>query len=262
MSRSLEITEISAEEEQAELEKLCTVLKAMRLSSMAEELKKQAEDPNADLKSFMERISAVIMSEWNTRSTKKFQRLLKKSHLKYPGAYFDESVNDPKRNLDTDTMSRITGSTAWVDGGRNLLITGLCGSGKTFWACALGVLMMHQNKSVRYAKSSLLMNEIARTQTLRDPVAFHKELESLCNVDLLIIDDFGLMQLDIDMCRNLFEILDGREGRKSTVVISQLPVKDWYDLFKDSTYADACLDRLTSRAFRLEFNGIDMRKEV
>ena len=37
------------------------------------------------------------------------------------------------------------------------------------------------------------------------------------------------MELDIEKCRDIFEILDGREGRKSTVVISQLPVKEWYE---------------------------------
>ena len=45
-------------------------------------------------------------------------------------------------------------------------------------------------------------------------------------------------------CRHLFEILDSREERKSAVFISQIPVKEWYDLFKDCTYADACLDRV------------------
>ena len=38
-------------------------------------------------------------------------------------------------------------------------------------------------------------------------------------------------------CRHLFEILDSREERKSAVFISQIPVKEWYDLFKDCTYS-------------------------
>ena len=78
-------------------------------------------------------------------------------------------------------------------------------------------------------------------------------------LDLLVLDDFGLMPLDPNMCRNLLELIDSREGRKSTIVISQLPVKDWFGIFKDNTYADACLDRLVSKAYRLEFNGKNMR---
>ena len=86
-----------------------------------------------------------------------------------------------------------------------------------------------------------------------------KLIEEFSTVDLLIIDDFGLMELDINKCRDLFTILDGREGRKSTIVVSQLPVSEWYSLFKNSTYADACLDRLLHRAYRLNFQGESLR---
>ena len=54
--------------------------------------------------------------------------------------------------------------------------------------------------------------------------------------------EYSLMDLDVEKSRHLFEILDSRESRKSTVIVSQIPVKEWYDLFKDCTYADACLD--------------------
>lgn len=71
-----------------------------------------------------------------------------------------------------------------------------------------------------------------------------------------MIDDFGLMDLDLDKCRDLFEVLDTRDGRKSTVVISQ------FDMFADNTYADACLTRITDKhhTYRLEMNGINMRE--
>ena len=77
-----------------------------------------------------------------------------------------------------------------------------------------------------------------------------------------MIDDFGLMDLDLDKCRDLFEVLDTRDGRKSTVVISQFPVSTWFDMSADNTYADACLTRITDKhhTYRLEMNGINMRE--
>ena len=65
--------------------------------------------------------------------------------------------------------------------------------------------------------------------------------------DLMVIDDFGLMDLDIEKCRDLFEIIESRDCRKATIIISQIPVSGWYQLFGDSTYADACLSRMTSK---------------
>ena len=38
-------------------------------------------------------------------------------------------------------------------------------------------------------------------------------LNKLTKLDLLVIDDFGLMDLDLDKCRDLFEVIDGRDGR-------------------------------------------------
>ena len=56
------------------------------------------------------------------------------------------------------------------------------------------------------------------------------------------------------------KLMKTRDTKKSTMVVSQLPTAKWYELFKDDTYADACLSRLTSKALRLECNGRDMRQ--
>ena len=84
-------------------------------------------------------------------------------------------------------------------------------------------------------------------------------INNMARLDLLVIDDFGLMDLDLDKCRDFFEVIDSRDNLKSTIIVSQLPVKSWYDLFVDNTYADACLDRIIHKAFRLELNGKNMR---
>ena len=85
-------------------------------------------------------------------------------------------------------------------------------------------------------------------------------VNQMASYDLLVIDDFGLMELDMDKCRDLFEIIETRDSKKPTMIVSQLPVAKWWDLFKDNTYADGCLSRMTAKAYRLECNCRDMRK--
>ncbi|WP_102343289.1 ATP-binding protein [Galactobacillus timonensis] len=115
---------------------------------------------------------------------------------------------------------------------------------------------LRQFKTVRYVKTSNILYEIEKADLNNQHLEY---ITSASQLDLLVLDDFGLMPLDPNVCRNLFELIDSREGRKSTIVISQLPLKDWFGIFKDNTYADACLDRLVSKAYRLEFNGKNMR---
>ena len=90
---------------------------------------------------------------------------------------------------------------------------------------------------------------------------YYEYSNKMAGYDLLVIDDFGLMDLNLDKCRDLFEIIEARDCRKSTVIISQMPVANWYQLFGDNTYADACLSRMTSKAYRLDFPGRDRRVE-
>lgn len=49
----------------------------------------------------------------------------------------------------------------------------------------------------------------------------------MSSYDLLVIDDFGLMELDLEKFRDLFEIIDTRDSRKATMIVSQLPVANW-----------------------------------
>ena len=66
-------------------------LKQMRLSGMAEELERQFSDPNTDLMCGDERIIRLIRAEMELRHTKKLNRLVKKSNIRYPQASIDST---------------------------------------------------------------------------------------------------------------------------------------------------------------------------
>ena len=60
---------------------------------------------------------------------------------------------------------------------------------------------------------------------------------------------------------SIWELIEDRHGRKSTIIASQLPVKNWYDILaKNPTIADAILDRVVKSAYRIELTGVSMRK--
>ena len=130
------------------------------------------------------------------------------------------------------------------------------GSGKSYLANALAISALRQFKTAKYCKASHLIDELNRAEAMD---CYRETLAQLVSYDLLVIDDFGLMQLDLNKCRNLFEVLECRDPGKSTMVVSQFPVKSWYDLFQEHTYADACLNRMLNNAYRLEMNGKNMR---
>ncbi|MCD7994424.1 MAG: ATP-binding protein [Clostridia bacterium] len=234
---------------------ICSKLKNMRFSGMAQELENLFSDPNADLLPFREKVSRLVDAEWELRYTKKLNRFIKKASLKYPSADLDDTIYDPERQLNGRMIEELA-KCSWIEQGRNLMITGQTGSGKSYIANALCICALRQFKAVRYIRASHMIDELNKAETLG---TYREYFAQVASYDLLAIDDFGLMQLDLNKCRNLFEVLESRDPHKSTMVISQFPVKSWYDLFQEHTYADACLTRLLNSAYRLEMNGKNMR---
>lgn len=90
--------------------------------------------------------------------------------------------------------------------------------------------------------------------------SYLRELTRLEKTDLLIIDDFGLQPIEGSNRMMLMEVIEDRHGKHSTLVASQLPQEKWYELFDDSTIADAILDRLTHNAHKIALKGESMRK--
>ena len=59
---------------------------------------------------------------------------------------------------------------------------------------------------------------------------------------------------------DLYEILEDRYGRHSTILTSQIPVDKWHAVIGDPTYADAILDRLVHNAYRIDLTGDSLRR--
>lgn len=87
-----------------------------------------------------------------------------------------------------------------------------------------------------------------------------KELRRIEKTDVLILEDFCMHPFDAGSRMSLMDIIEDRYGKKTTILTSQVPVKNWYDLIGDKTVADAVLDRLVLNALRIELHGASLRK--
>lgn len=139
-----------------------------------------------------------------------------------------------------------------------MLITGPCGVGKSFLACALAHAACRADYTVRCFRLPRLIDELTRYHAMQNRSAF---LKQLAKADLLVLDDFGLTALSEQTRRDLLEILDDRYDKRSTLVTSQLPVDQWHAWLADPTLADAILDRLVHNSYRLTLKGESMRKQ-
>ncbi len=146
----------------------------------------------------------------------------------------------------------------WFKQHQHVLLIGPTGIGKSYLACALARAVIEHKKSVRYLRLPRLGEELA---TLQAQGRISHWLKALGRIDLLILDDFGLVPMSANHQPLLLELLEDRQQRGSVLVTSQLPIKLWHGQFQDPTLADAILDRLVHNAELIELTGESMRKK-
>jgi DNA replication protein DnaC len=146
----------------------------------------------------------------------------------------------------------------------DLVITGKSGTGKSHILQALALRACQQQMSVRYARCVDLLDDLYAG--LADD-SYPQRLKRWAAVDLLAIDDVGLGQVkkredEPTAAHALFNLIDRRHGRVSTVFTSNIKLSAWGRYLGDATLAVAILDRLTMRALRLDIDGPSYRQHL
>ncbi len=133
----------------------------------------------------------------------------------------------------------------FIDQGRNVLLLGRPGTGKTHISVSYGVLAAQRGYSVRFYKASVLLADLYAT--LADGTT-DRLVRKLARLDLLIIDDLRHVPVRPEYATLLFDLVEARHLRRSTVVSSNLSVKAWGKLLGNPALTASMVDRLMEQA--------------
>ena len=230
-------------------------LRGLGLTAMADAFLDLRNHSAADDLSREDWLGLLIDREVTARENKRLGRRLNVARLRQNAAIEDADLRTP-RGLDRSLFQTLT-TGGWIRDSQHLLIGGPTGTGKSWLACALGHKACCDGFSVFYRRAPRLFADLA---TARGEGRLARLMKSLERTRLLIIDDWGPEPLNAEQRRDLLEIVDDREGKRSLLITSQVPVARWHDIIADPTLADAILDRVIHRAHRIELKGESLRK--
>ena len=231
-------------------------LNRLRLHGMSRTWQALMETRRQHELSLSEGLELLLQAEEQERTNSRFERLRKNARFRYQ-ASVEELTMDASRGMDKSLISALaTGE--YLSKGESVLITGATGCGKSFLVSALGHQACAQGYKVAYYNMQKLL---LKTKISRIEGTIVKFFENLAKADLLILDDFGLTHLEQQQQLDLMEMIEDRHGKSSTMIASQLPVANWYDIIGEETIADAILDRLVHTSYRIEFKGESLRKK-
>jgi DNA replication protein DnaC len=231
-------------------------LKALGLDAMAAAWLEQQQRPDVVALGFDERFGLLVDTEQTYRENKRLDRRLKEAKLRLAQACVEDIDYPVRRELDRAVIRQLA-TCRWIDEHLNVLVTGLAGTGKTYVACALAQQACRRGYRTIYRRASRLYQELALAHA---DGSWARVLAKIARVDLLVVDDFALGPIREQERQDLLEVLEDRQGLRSTIVTSQVPVKDWHDYLGEPTVADAILERLVHAAHRIALKGPSRRK--
>ena len=230
-------------------------MRQMRLLGMYNAFKISMERFKTESMTTDQFVAWLVSNEWDDRCNRMIERLIKQASFRYK-ASLEEVDYSLERGLERNLLERLA-ELSFVKESRDLFITGSSGTGKSYIATALGYRACQKGMKVLYANTARLMGQLKMAKAKGTIL---QELKKIERADLLVLDDFGIQPFDAGGRMNLMDIVEDRHGKKSTLITSQVPVKDWYDIIGEKTIADAVLDRIVHQAIRIELHGDSIRK--
>lgn len=228
--------------------------KELKLPIIRRDLEAYVEEALQKDSSYEEFLGLLLQKECDARQeTSRYNRvrLAQFTHKKY---LEDLSVVDLPE--DAQKKLKLLKTLEFIKEGRNVILAGNPGTGKSHMATGLGYKACMEGYKVWFTTVPLLVNRIKECRAEQTLCAFQNRFEKY---DLVIADEMGYISFDKEGAELLFTHLSLRAGRKSTIITTNLSFERWGEIFQDPVMTAAMIDRLTHQSYIVNMNGNSYR---
>jgi DNA replication protein DnaC len=195
-------------------------------------------------------LDVLVREQLRIERQDRARRALKRSAI-FPLTTLDAYDFDHPEQIDRDLVLRAA-SLDFVEKRTNCVLVGPSGVGKTHLANAIGQLACLRGYRVRFVLAVDLVNDLIAAQTRNTLV---RRLANWSIFDLLIVDELGYLSFDARGADLLYQVFNKRYQRASTIVTTNLPFKDWGNLFHNAAAASAIAERLVHNGILIRISG-------
>jgi DNA replication protein DnaC len=240
------------------LEQTVDKLYQMKLFGMAHSLKERLDKKEHTEISVTDFIGFIVDDEWTHRENNRLSSRLKGARFKDKSACLEDWDHHQPRGLKKSLFMELAQG-RWIEKSENLIITGPCGSGKSYLAQALGQNACRKGFTVLY----LWLPKVAALFTrARAEGSLASLIRKIAKTKLLILDDWGLVPLPELERHALLEIVEDRYSIASTILTSQLATADWHSYLGGGNLADSVCDRLIHNAHRVNLHSEESARKT
>lgn len=136
--------------------------------------------------------------------------------------------------------------------GRNIILYGSTGTGKTMLSTLIGIAACNADVPVKFYRTAGLINLFSESQAKGTLTALKKRLNS---AQILILDEFGYVPYDRTGAQLLFDYLSEIHEQKSVILNTNLEFSQWVNVLYDERMTTALIGRLTHHVELILFPG-------
>lgn len=144
----------------------------------------------------------------------------------------------------------------FLDEHKNVVLVAPQGLGKTMIAQNIAHTAALAGHSVRFVNTSDLLLDLAAQDSAR---ALDRRLRYWSNIPLLVLDELGYLSYDNRNADLLFQVVSRRYEKRSLVLTTNLPFKEWPTVFPNSACTTALIDRIVHHAEVIRIKGKSYR---
>lgn len=227
----------------------------LRLSGIKESIDYRLQEAIKDNMSYQDMMTLLFDDEIIYRENLRCGMLRKRAKFK-DKVLLDQFEVNGDRGISKSMIKKMQ-TLKFMEAFENIIFVGGTGAGKSFLAQAIGHSACLSGKETLFAPVNLLLTEIDCAEKSGSLLKF---LQKIAKVELLILDDFALRAYSHHEATLLYQILEDRYQKGSTIVTSQVKAEGWMTLFEDAVIAEAILDRLVKCAHTIQLKNGNYRE--
>jgi DNA replication protein DnaC len=194
------------------------------------------------------------------RITRKFKQTMQGTCLhKYsPYRPMGEFEWDWPEKIDRDQITELF-SLDFLKEAVNVIFFGPSGVGKTSITKNIVEKAAREGKKAVFKECADILDDLLGKEST---LSVRDRLEKYARYELLAIDEVGYLSYDTRHADVLFQLIQKRAGRNSTIITTNRPFSEWRELFPNAASVSALIDRLIERCEIVQIDGPTYRGKL
>jgi len=238
----------------SKFQELLTNLEVLHLDKMHAYLPEYIDQINAQQLSFTDAMLSLTTAELNWQSDQEIERIVRRA--RFPQQKTLKAFDfDFQPNINKQEVLGFQ-DLAFMEKRENLVFIGSPGVGKTHLAISIGIEACRQGKRTLFINCHELLSRLRAAYEKGD---LDRSINRYARYDLLVIDEIGYLPIDHDEANLLFQLINARYEKNSTIITSNTDLSGWVEIFQNPTVTGAILDRVVHHVHVVKITGKSYR---